>query len=385
MREFLHTKLDIARDIGGAKVFAGEDIVPSIPATAAEIVENGRVLLLCDRGTARIASDVAAEMKGGGFRVSAHDIDEDFVPEEQCRLVLGVGAGRVAEKCKSTARELGAECALLLTAPTSEKILSGGGINQVYLDKKVLSSCPRRCYAAGLGILLARPVIEFDRIFDNKVCSAGTTEVEATSVVRDPDPTALAVELLTLGAKDDAFLRSEEGKRSPRPAPCDAVAEVLSRIALQKGKNPRLRGEYMFVTACALKRFYTLFLSSPSIDTLLPADNDAVLSRLVALTGRERAGLLQMFDFSDVNSYFRISYIVGEYRLDFIDRLSAIDLAAAERKWRRTYDDAGFFLRGAVTAREVTEAMSLAGAVSGGLLHYAATTGFLDRVAAIPS
>ena len=102
MREFLHTKLDIARDIGGAKVFAGEDIVPSIPATAAEIVENGRVLLLCDRGTARIASDVAAEMKGGGFRVSAHDVDEDFVPEEQCRLVLGVGAGRVAEKCKST-------------------------------------------------------------------------------------------------------------------------------------------------------------------------------------------------------------------------------------------------------------------------------------------
>lgn len=73
MREFLHTKLDIARDIGGAKVYAGEDIIASVPPTVAEIVENGRVLLMCDRGTARIASDVAAAMKGGGFRVSAHD------------------------------------------------------------------------------------------------------------------------------------------------------------------------------------------------------------------------------------------------------------------------------------------------------------------------
>lgn len=382
MREFLHTKLDIARDIGGAKVYAGEDIIASVPPTVAEIVENGRVLLICDRGTARIASDVAAAMKGGGFRVSAHDADEDFVPEEQCRLVLGVGAGRVAEKCKSLARELGAECALLLTAPTSEKILSGGGISQVYLDKDVLAACPRRCYAAGLGILLARPVVEFDRMFDGKVLFSARTENEPSALVRDPDAAALALALLSLGADDDAFATGAGDKKILRPSPCDAVAEVLSRIALSKGKTPRLRGEYMFVTACALKRFYTLFLSSPSIDTLLPVDNDAALSRLAALTGRDRAGLLEMFDFCDVSSYFRISYIVGEYRLDFIDRLSAIDLAAAERKWRRTYDDAGYFLRSAFTAREVTEAMALAGTVSGGLLHYAATTGFLDRVAA---
>lgn len=385
MREFIHTKLDFSREIGGAKVFAGEDIIPSVPATVAEIVENGRVLLLCDKGTARVASDVAAELKSGGFRVSAHDIRDGFEPEEQCRLVLGVGAGSVAEKCKETARQIDAECSLVLTAPTSEKILSGGGISQVFLDKRVLSCCPRRCYAAGLGILLSRPVVEFDRLFDGKILSS-RADCPTAAVPRELDAASLAVELLSTGAKDDEYAASAAGEgKSLRPSPCDAVGEILSLIARKKGKTPRLRGEYAFITACALKRFYTLFLSSPSIDTLPPADNERILSRLVSLTGRDRAGLLEMFDFSDINSYFRISYIVGEYRLDFIDRLSAIDLAASERKWRRTYDDAGYFLRGALTAREVTEAMALAGAVSGGLLHYATTTGFLDRVAALPS
>lgn len=385
MREFIHTRLDFSREISGAKIFAGEEILPSVPATVAEIVENGRVLLLCDRGTARVASDVAAELKSGGFRVSAHDIRDDFEPEEQCRLVLGVGAGSVAEKCKEAARQLDAECALVLTAPTSEKILSGGGISQVYLDGRVLTACPRRCYAAGLGLLLARPVVEFDRAFDGKI-SSSRAEFQPAPLSRDLDATSLAVELLSMGASDEAYAARVEGEgKSLRPSPCDAVGEILSLLARKKGKIPRLRGEYAFITACALKRFYTLFLSSPSIDTLPPADNERILSRLVALTGRERAGLLQMFDFSDINSYFRISYIVGEYRLDFIDRLSVIDLAASERKWRRTYDDAGYFLRGALTAREVTEAMALAGAVSGGLLHYATTTGFLDRVAALSS
>ena len=57
---------------------------------------------------------------------------------------------------------------------------------------------------------------------------------------------------------------------------------------------------------------------------------------------------------------------------------------SAERRWRRTYEDAGWFLRGALTARDMTDAMVLAGGVSGGLLHHMFSTGFLDAMTALP-
>ena len=91
---------------------------------------------------------------------------------------------------------------------------------------------------------------------------------------------------------------------------------------------------------------------------------------------------MQAFDIFDVSGYFRINYILGEYRMDLLAELSSVDLGGAERKWRRMYPDAGFWMKSAFTSRDILRAMSLAGEFSGGLLGFAAATGLFAAMRA---
>ena len=62
--------------------------------------------------------------------------------------------------------------------------------------------------------------------------------------------------------------------------------------------------------------------------------------------------------------------------MDLLSELSSADLGGAERKWRRMYDDAGFWMKSAFTSADMIRAMALGGELSGGLLALAAATGF---------
>lgn len=369
MERVAETALRVKTVIAGADVFAGDGILGSLPVTVAQLLEDGLIFLLYDKGTEEIAKSVCEDLKGYGFRVSAHDIAENYRAEEHCRLVLGVGAGKVAEETKRVAKSLGVECVLVVTAPSTDCYLRGGGVKQVYLDGHVLDCCPTQCTAAGWGILLSAPVTRFEDYFNEKVlaCARGgksSAEVPTTEC----DNTELALRLLEYGA-----CNGDDGAS-------DEVARLLAAIAVEKGKKPRLHGEYKFLAACTLSVFYSSFLSSPAIDTLPPADHDGALEELSRLTGTPHEKLVHSFDFFDVNSYFRINYILSEYRLDLLDRLSTLDLRSSQRRWRRLYEDAGYWLSGALTARDMLRAMSLAGETCKGLLNYAVAAGFCRRL-----
>lgn len=68
--------------------------------------------------------------------------------------------------------------------------------------------------------------------------------------------------------------------------------------------------------------------------------------------------------------------------MDLIAELASCDLTSAERKWRRMYEDAGFWMKSAFTSADMLRAMALAGELSGGLLGFAAGTGFLAAMTA---
>lgn len=369
MERIAETALRAKTAIAGAEIFAGKNIIPSLPVTVAKILEDGLIFLLYDKGTAEIAARVETELKGYGYRVSAHDADGDFAPEEYSRLVVGVGAGRVAECAKRTARGLDVGCVLVVTAPSSDVFLRGGGVNQVYLDEEILKACPARCVAAGWGILLSRPLDRFEEYFGAKVLSKGTPcEERPTEPPADADVVTITLQLLECGAEN----RPESAS--------DKTARLLAAIAEEKGKEVRLHGEYKFLAACTLAVFYSGFLSSPAIDTLPPADHDGALEELSRLTGEPREKLCHSFDFFDVSGYFRINYILSEYRLDLLERLSGLDLRSSERRWRRLYEDAGYWLKSALTARDMLRAMALAGELGTGLLNYAVGAGFFRRL-----
>lgn len=348
---------------GGAEIYTGRGLIAVLPEAVAEILESGRILLVYDGDAGDVADKIAEAMKGYGFRVTQLFAKECDGAEECCRLTMGVGGGEAAEAAKRSAKKLGTECVLFPTVPCEDGLLKGGGVRAVYFDADVLEKCPKECVAAATGLLYAMPVKRFEDCYARKILAKSVPERSCAEV--PDDITELAVRVAENGAESDGIYA------------CDVMAEMLAAIATKKGLRPRKRGEYVFVAACALAVFYTSFLSSPAIDTLVPTDHDSALDEIVRLTGRERGNIMQAFDFFDTNIYFRINYILGEYRMDLLAELPMQELRSCERKWRRIYDDAGYWLKSAITARDVMRAMSLAGELSGGLLQYAATTGFL--------
>lgn len=157
------------------------------------------------------------------------------------------------------------------------------------------------------------------------------------------------------------------------------MAEVMSALALSKGKTPRLTGEYRFLASAVLTSFYSAYLSSPSIDCAPPACVFDSVDKLQSLGIEVDRG--EVVDFFDINGYFRIGYILGEYRLDLLEKLASIDLHGMQRFWRRLYIDAGYWLKSEITASEVLECMRLASVESRSLAGYAFASGMLDIAA----
>lgn len=354
--------------LGGADIFVGRGFCRRLPEELSAIMSCGRVLLVYDDEGESLARETEDGLKGFGFRVTLGRAGDRDEAEECCRVVLGVGGRAAADAAKAAAKTRGAECALFPVVPCEDGLLSGGGVRAVYLDGEVLERAPKDSLAAAAGLLYALPLKKFEDVYASKVLALPFEEKDI-SFPEGGDAAEIAFKVLA---------SADGGKRYA----CDETAELLAHIARASRRPVRRRGEYVFASACALAVFYRAFLSSPAIDTLLPADRDAELDEIARLTGRDRVKLMQAFDFFDVNGYFRINYIMSEYRMDLLSELSSLDPGTAGRTWRRMYDDAGFWMKSAFTSRDLLRAMSLAGELAGGLLGFAAATGFFAAMRA---
>lgn len=369
-QRFSESVLTAKTEINGATVFAGRGILPSLPVTVALLVECGRVLVVFDEEGKECAERVAGELKNYGYRVTLKDAAHADEAEECCRLSVGVGGFSACESAGRAARSLGAECVLVPVSPCEDRLLRHGGVSQVYVDGEVLDACSPEQRAAGLGLYYSMPVRRFEDYYRHKVLARPALARDDPDPECERDSVALLLYLLKEGAKsDDRYA-------------CDIAAELMAKAAANAGKKPRLRGEYCFVAACTLAVFYSSFLSSPAIDTLLPADHAAAAGKIAAVRGCDAANGIELVDFFSVNEYFRISYVLGEYRLDLFDKLAVGDMRSVERRWRRLYDDAGYWLKSALTARDVLGAIALAGEECEGLLAYITATGFCEGMTA---
>ena len=216
--------------------------------------------------------------------------------------------------------------------------------------------------------MLSVPVRKFEDAYAAKVLAEKPANEWDFSFSEEESLSSCALKVIRTGAAKGVY------------AP-DVTADMLRSIACARGRVPRRKGEYVFVAACALAAFYKAYLSSPAIDTLVPADHGAA-DEIARLAGGKRGNILQAFDIFGGSGYFRINYILGEYRMDLIAELASCDLTSAERKWRRMYEDAGFWMKSAFTSADMLRAMALAGELSGGLLGFAAGTGFLAAMTA---
>ena len=353
--------------VGETEVYTGRALRESLGEYLDALAGGGRVLVTWDGEGKNEAKRTTEALRGFGLRVTEKPDADVCEAEENCLVVLGVGGERAASAAKRAAADRGADCVLMPVIPCEDGLLAGGRVTAVCLDAEVLEGAPRDSLAAAAGILFALPLRRFEDVYAEKVLAEPHAE-ERVSAPSEGDGIAdTAVKVMRAGA-------------SGRRYAADVTAEMLRLIALSKGKKPRRKGEYVFVAACALAAFYKAYLSSPAADTLIPADHCRALDELVRLKGGEEGNIIQAFDIFDVSGYFRINYILGEYRLDLIAELAGAELGTSARRWRRMYDDAGFWMKSAFTSGDMIRAMALAGETAGGLLGFASATGVFDAM-----
>ena len=353
--------------VGETEVYTGRALRESLAEYLDALAGGGRVLVTWDGEGGNEAKRTTEALRGFGLRVTEKPDADVCEAEENCLVVLGVGGERAASAAKRAAADRGADCVLMPVIPCEDGLLAGGRVTAVCLDAEVLEGAPRDSLAAAAGILFALPLRRFEDVYAEKVLAEPHAE-ERVSAPSEGDGIAdTAVKVMRAGA-------------SGRRYAADVTAEMLRLIALSKGKKPRRKGEYVFVAACALAAFYKAYLSSPAADTLIPADHCRALDELVRLNGGEEGNIIQAFDIFDVSGYFRINYILGEYRLDLIAELAGAELGTSARRWRRMYEDAGFWMKSAFTSGDMIRAMALAGETAGGLLGFASATGVFDAM-----
>lgn len=368
MQDFMMEK----RALKDCAVYIGENIIRDIvPYLRAEF-EEGALLCVYDTHLSKFSDGIMYELKKNGYRVFAMPVNSrrSGIPDETSadvpeyvRYVLAIGAGSAAEKAKEKSEQLGIGWSLILTAPSTDSIMRSNPPKQVFIDKNVLINCPNDCIAAGYGLLLSSYFSSFENLFRKKVLAQETEGIEVPDY-KHVDVTQLAFFLLQIS-------QQKKGDDS-----ADRMAEIMYATAKKRGRKPRLIGEYKFLASALISAFYSSFLGALSIDVMPPA---CIFDEKDKLKSLELDDKQKSIDFFDISSYFRISYILSEYRMDLLDKLSGIDIHSMQRFWRRLYPDAGYWLKGEITASAMLKCMAIAGSLSDNLLGYAYASGVMTK------
>jgi len=394
--------------IGQADVYVGSDMAKRVPTFITATLLGGHVAVIYFDEVSMYALPVIQEVRRAGFKVyelciRATDSYEkklfavSSIPD-YVRFVIGVGTGSVARLCSHLCTKRAIEFMIYATAPSTDGFLSPAeeiknAYSAKYLvaDRDVLNTCPKKFVSAGWGIAFSEPLRAFemlmrDKIFEAekeyKIVRVENARGEVTWDINDNISESFnkrkkAISISPYADNEELFWYlvrlSEQKKHENFKSASETFAEIL-----MQSDGKRLLGEYTFIATYLLWGFYTCYLGADAVDVLLPPDKVKSMKLLEKKCGIPFSMLLKRIDFFTVNGYFRIKYILGEYREDLLAALKTLDYKADQRRWRRLYDDAGYWLKETFTVRELLSLMALSGELSGGLLGFAKASGALE-------
>lgn len=354
-------------NINGTEIYVVDDVA-SVKDKLTDYIDGGLVAILYDVKLKEYADNLARCFRGGNHQVFLTCLKGEI--PAYTRFVVGIGAGRVSREVREIATVLNIDCSLVFSAPTTDSILSpiiaDKSHRAVFLDTNMIDSCPRECVASGWGIIWSEPLRNFEEFYKEKILDEKEDTDKNNVLCCGNDNINLAYCLLRLSSsrvcQDNATI----------------MAGVILDSARRQGKKTRLMGEYRFISASVIATLYENYLSSPTLDCAIPPAHDKKIDALSKLTGRSIGNLQKAFDFFDIDRYFRVGYILSEYRLDLLEKLRSVDFHSAQKKWRRLYADAGYWLKSAFTTKTLLTAMKLSAEIGNGLLRYIVESGFAE-------
>ncbi len=377
---FLET--DKVKEFGNTTVAVCNNTIERFPKLLSMFAKNYQIAVVSLDDVCDISRNLSFQLGKAGWKVFEMTIAKHLPIQEQMRqifelperlrFVIGVGTGRIVELCSLLAEKENLEFGIFLTAPSTDYVLN---VQKkpvfVLADKQVLAESPKNLVASGVGILLSESLRQFEKrvemlFYDVNFAKKGQTENNKLFFDKNHvDNEKLFWRLIEISndKSSESFVSS---------------GEVFAEVMLRAYKK-RTYGEYLFVASYMLSLFYKKFLESPAIDALLPPDHIKTMKLLENECGYDFNSLVKRIDILPVNVYFRIKYIISEYRYDLISELENENFAESQKIWRRQYQDAGFWMKQHFSTRELQSLMSLSGELAGGILGFAKMSGCLEN------
>ena len=377
----------VCREVDGTSVLVGKEMLKRLPHIVEDFAPSPQIAIIYLSDVAHIARKLSVAMSHAGWRVYEMSMPDEAKLTEQNKLLLSVpeyirfiiaiGSGRISELCALVAKKQNIDFGIYATAPSTDSYISAVKAPKfVVADELELQSCPKQLVAAGVGIVLSQPLKEFERRIESLLFETiysgqigkNASKIRAKRIMLE-DGTVDVIELFW-----QLVDLSKQNKRQSFVASAEILADILARA---DGK--RYFGEYVFVASYLIAGFYSAYLSGDCSDVLLPPDKVKTMKLLEKKCGFNYFSLVKRIDILSINSYFRIKYILSEYRKDLLDELSDLNFKSAQKFWRRQYADAGFWLSNTFCVKELLSLMSLSGELAGGLLGFAKASGALEN------
>lgn len=362
--------------IGQTKVFVGENVLDKFSCLVEPYCKNFQVGLVYfddDSNYARKIAHKLSKTVPSLYELPLQQnaqIDISSELPEKVRFLILIGDETVLELGANYCKDRDLDFAILATTPTTDLYFSfGKSPCLIASDTNILRACPKKVLASGIGIVLSAKLKSFESHIENLFSENGdcfqNVDIDYFDINDNIDPVFLFKMLLKL---------SEIKSKNPYKLPCEIFADIL-----KKSNKERTLGEYQYMASFVLNCFYQNLLSSEANDVLLPPDRVKTMKLLEKKCGYSYVAQVKNIDIFLITSYFRIKYIMREYRTDLLGELKKLKFETTQRLWRRQYPDAGFWLQNQFSINELLSMMSLAGEFSNGLLGFAKRSGVLEE------
>ena len=124
----------------------------------------------------------------------------------------------------------------------------------------------------------------------------------------------------------------------------EGSARSFARILACVSDDGRSVSENCFVAARVLGEMFSKALAFEGRDVFIPPDRVAMASSLARLCGADKSSLVAKLEKG--GDFERTAYVFGEYREDMLEMFKAAGKGSRvrARRFRRMYEDAGFWL-----------------------------------------
>jgi hypothetical protein len=333
-----------------AHVHGGGNISVCYDATAPMKYVNSLLRLLARAGF------IITERKFSGRYDDG--VADFFAPIDAIRLIVCIGGERFSDAAAAVARQKRIKSVYIPSTVSphvggsKERALFyyGGrfvtrdvaAFDLIIQDDELTREAGEKQKAEALGYLLASVLGLFEKIIDSMTDGNGFCDAEYKEALKRLREENATGEFLDLFGN-----------------PCESA---LYPALIYNYNHPETsEGEAAFIISYTLVKLYRRYLEKQTADLLVPKDYGLWSDALNKRCGADVVKLFGAFEPSEISDYRRRRHIVCEYREELCSLIALLDarLPALLKKFRRTYSDAGFFLKDGINGREILESISL--------------------------